>query len=106
MLNNFMDLVEAGEMLNNLVITDDQIRFYREHILRYVTDLKTLYKDAKIDPVHHFAAFHMADYLESMGPTHPVRMFGFERFNGDIQKVKTNGQPGEFDAERLSSSQH
>jgi hypothetical protein len=48
-------------------------------MFRYLRTMKTLFKDANIQPIHH-AALHAGDFLRLFGPNHSVRAFGGERY--------------------------
>ncbi|KAF6750134.1 hypothetical protein DFP72DRAFT_758290, partial [Ephemerocybe angulata] len=96
MLVNFLDLVIAVEVASMLVTSKTHIHLYRKHINSYLTNLKTLYKDATIAPNHH-VALHIPDFLEIFGPSQHWRGYLAERINYTLQKINTNKRFGEVE---------
>jgi hypothetical protein len=68
-LQNFMDLSIAVQIANLLSISKQDIELYEHYIQRYVVGFKSLFKLAKVKPIHH-AALHYGDTLRSFGPAH------------------------------------
>lgn len=93
MLDNYMQLVRAIDIAGSLRISEEDIKIYEDCILRYLCDLKSLYKEATIKPNHHFAV-HLAAFLRKYGPVHSWRAYVFERFNYLLQSTNTNKRPG------------
>lgn len=93
MLNNFMQLVTAVEAGSMLTTNPFLIEFYNTTMLDYLSEMKSLYPEAKIKPNHHYA-LHLGDFLEAFGPVHSWRTFAFERYNYLMQQVNTNKQFG------------
>ena len=89
MLNNFMDLVTAVVLAGMWRITPSLISAFEQHLQRYLSGLKELYKEAKIVPNHHLA-LHLPDFMRLFGPVHSWRAFAFERFNYILQRTNTN----------------
>lgn len=94
MLHNFMDLVTAVEVGSMLVTSEELIQLYDKSLLKYLTTLKELYKEAKIAPNHHLA-MHITDFLRIFGPVHAWRAFALERYNYMLQQTNTNRRLGE-----------
>ncbi|RDX51818.1 hypothetical protein OH76DRAFT_1454734 [Lentinus brumalis] len=96
MLRNFIDLVEAVELVG-LLETDEE-RIARAEVLleRYLIIAKELYKGHKIQPNHHLA-MHLGFFLRLFGPVHSWRAFVFERFNYFLQSLDTNMKLGEIE---------
>ena len=69
MLENFMDLVHAVQIANLRSISKKEIELYEHYIICYVTRFKSLYKLAKVKPIHH-AALHYGDILRGFGLAH------------------------------------
>ncbi|KAF8260760.1 hypothetical protein EI94DRAFT_1811304 [Lactarius quietus] len=76
MLENFMDLVRAVQYANLRSISQKEIALYEHHISHYMTSFKSLYKDAKVKPIHH-AALHYGNVLRGFGPaqTHSAAFY-------------------------------
>lgn len=89
-----MDLVTAVEVGSMLETSEELIQLYDKTLMRYLTTLKELYKEAKIAPNHHLAV-HIADFLRIFGPVHAWRAFALERYNYMLQRTNTNNRLGE-----------
>ncbi|KAI0055727.1 hypothetical protein BV25DRAFT_1873038 [Artomyces pyxidatus] len=96
MLKNYMDLVTAVELGTMLTTDGHLIELFDESITKYLVSMKFLYKDAKIQPNHHYVC-HMPDLLRSFGPVPAWRAFGFERYNYLLQRINTNMRFGELE---------
>ncbi|KAH9169714.1 hypothetical protein EDB89DRAFT_1908359 [Lactarius sanguifluus] len=81
MLENFMDLVHAIQLVNLRSISQDKIKLYEEYIFRYVTTFKSLYKVAKVKLIHH-TALHYGDVLRGFGPAHT---HGAAFYDGELE---------------------
>jgi hypothetical protein len=75
LLCNFMDLTSSVQLANQRIVNEQIIQDSEMLMYRYLTTMKTLFKDAKIQPIHH-AALHAGDFLRLFGPNHPVRTSG------------------------------
>ena len=89
MLRNFLDLVEAIEILGLLEINETRIAEADALIKRYLNEAKELYKGAPMQPNHHML-LHLSVFLMLFGPVHSWRAFAFERFNYMLQTLNTN----------------
>jgi hypothetical protein len=87
-------LVTAVEVGCMFVTSGDHIELYEQYMLRYLTKMKELYKEANVVPYHHIS-LHLGDFLCSFGPVHAWRTFAFERYNHLLQQENTNGKFGE-----------
>ncbi|KAI9061491.1 hypothetical protein FKP32DRAFT_1575884 [Trametes sanguinea] len=103
MLNNFMDLVTAVVFAGMWHLSPEHIDIFEAHMLRYLTQLKELYKEASIVPNHHYS-LHLPDYMRFFGPVHGWRAFVFERFNYMLQRLNTNLTFGEMENTFMKSS--
>jgi hypothetical protein len=83
-LENFMDLVCAVQIANLRSISKKEIELYEQYIFRYVTTFKSLYKLAKVKPIHH-AALHYGDILRGFGPAHTHGAAFYERYIHSMQ---------------------
>ncbi|KAH9052740.1 hypothetical protein EDB87DRAFT_1581462 [Lactarius vividus] len=95
-LQNFMDLVCAVQIAND-------IELYEYYIQRYLTDFKTLYKSAKVKPIHH-AALHYGDTLRGFGPAHTHGAAFYERYIHSMQRENHNMKLGELELTFMRSS--
>lgn len=93
MLCNFMDLSAAVQLAHQRIITEKHIKDYERLLLRYLSGMMALFKDSKLQPIHH-VSMHAGDFLRLFGPTHSVRTQGFERFNEKLGLQNTNGKSG------------
>jgi hypothetical protein len=88
-LENFMDLVRAVQIGNLRSISKEEIKLYEHYIFRYVTNFKSLYKLAKVKPIHH-AALHYGDILRGFGPAHTHGGAFYERYIYSMQSMNHN----------------
>lgn len=99
LLCNFMDLTSSVQLANQRTINQRIIADSEMLMARYLTTMKTLFKDSKIQPIHH-AALHAGDFLRLFGPTHSVRAFGGERFLGVLGLQNVNNKSGQLHLHR------
>ena len=92
-LENFMDLVRAVQIANLRSISKEDIKLYESYIHRYLTGFKTLYKRAKVKPIHH-AALHYGDILQGFGPAHTHGAAFYERHIHSMQSENHNMKLG------------
>ncbi|KAH9051542.1 hypothetical protein EDB87DRAFT_1582376 [Lactarius vividus] len=102
-LQNFMDLVCAVQIANVRLISKKDIELYKYYIQRYLTDFKTLYKSAKVKPIHH-AALHYGDTLRGFGPAHTHGAAFYERYIHSMQRKNHNMKLGELELTFMRSS--
>ena len=93
MLENFMDLVRAVQIANLRSISRKEIELYEHYISRYMTSFKSLYKLAKVKPIHH-AALHYGDVLRGFGPAHTHSAAFYERYIHSMQSENHNMKLG------------
>ncbi|KAI0694480.1 hypothetical protein C8T65DRAFT_585017 [Cerioporus squamosus] len=93
-LENFMHLVTAVDLATRRSMNPDRANAYDSHMEAYLQGLRTLY-DADLVPNHHLS-LHLKDCLLLFGPTHGWWVFPFERYNGLLQRLKTNHKPSEM----------
>ena len=94
-LENFMDLVHTVQMANLHSISKKEIKLYEDYILRYVTTFKSLYKLAKVKPIHH-AALHYGNVLRGFGPAHTHSAAFYERYIHSMQSKNHNMKLGPY----------
>lgn len=93
MLNNYIDLVTAVELATRRRLTEHDIDDYEYYMRRYVEGFLRLYSSADgamLLPYHHIS-LHLSQFLRGFGPTHGWHCFAYERFNHELQKIKTSG---------------
>ena len=92
-LENFMDLACAVQIANLRSISNKEIELYEHYIFRYVTTFKSLYKLAKVKPIHH-AALHYGDVLRGFGPAHTHGAAFYKRYIHSMQSKNHNMKLG------------
>ncbi len=92
-LENFMDLVRAVQIANLRSISRKEVELYEHYIFRYMTSFKSLYKLAKVKPIHH-AALHYGDVLRGFGPAHTHNAAFYERHIHSMQSKNHNMKLG------------
>jgi hypothetical protein len=88
-LENFMDLVRAVQIANLHSISRKEIELYDHYISRYMLSYKSLFKLAKVKPIHH-AALHYSDVLREFGPAHTHGAAFYERYIHSMQSKNHN----------------
>jgi len=68
---------------------------YLRYMQNYIDGIKQLDPTFKFLPNHHMA-LHLQEYLEQYGPVHSWWTFPFERLIGIMQRIPSNGKPGEY----------
>ena len=89
---NFAHLICAIDLATRRSMSLDRAKAYDFHMERYLQGLRRLYHHALV-PNHHLA-LHLRQFLEGFGPVHGWWAFPFERYNGTLQRLKTNSKPG------------
>lgn len=92
-LENFMDLVRAVQIANLHSISNKEIELHEYYIFCYVTMFKSLYKLAKVKPIHH-AALHYGDVLRGFGPAHTHSAAFYKRYIHFMQSKNHNMKLG------------
>lgn len=93
LLCNFIDLTSSIQLADQRSINEQMIRDSEMLMLRYLDTMKTLFKDVKVQPIHH-VALHAGDYLRLYGPNHSVRAFGGERYLEVLGLQNVNNKSG------------
>jgi hypothetical protein len=88
-LENSMDLVRAVQIANLRSISRKEIELYDHYISRYMLSYKSLFKLAKVKPIHH-AALHYGDVLREFGPAHTHSAAFYERYIHSMQSKNHN----------------
>ena len=92
-LQNFMDLSCAVQIANLRSVSKQDIKLYEHYIQRYLVRLKSLYKLAKVKPIHH-AALHYGNTLRSFGLAHTHGAASYERYIHFMQTQNHNMKLG------------
>lgn len=93
LLCNFMDLTSSVQLADQRAVNENTIRDSEMLMSRYLNTMKTLFRDVKIQPIHH-AALHAGDFLRLFGPNHSVRAFGGERYLEVLGLQNVNNKSG------------
>ena len=101
-LKNFMHLVIAVDFASRRSMTEARAAAYDYHMEQYLRGLRRIYNYVLV-PNHHMA-LHLKVFLLLFGPVHGWWTFPFERYNGLLQRVKTNFDAGEFRCGYLRAS--
>jgi hypothetical protein len=88
-----MDLVRAVQFANLRSISKKEIKLYEHYIHRYMVTFKSLYKLAKVKPIHH-VALHYGDILRGFGPAHMHGAASYERYIHTMQSKNHNMKLG------------
>jgi hypothetical protein len=95
LLCNFVDLTSSDQLADQRIINEQMIRDSEMLISRYLNKMRTLFKDSKLQPIHH-AALHAGDFLRLFGPNHSVRAFGGERYLEVLGLQNVNNKSGSY----------
>ncbi|KAJ3527053.1 hypothetical protein NMY22_g9924 [Coprinellus aureogranulatus] len=94
LLDNFHDLVLCTNIVCADAVSAAMADEYTAHYIRYRQSSAVLFPHLKSRPNHHYA-MHNGDQMKFFGPLMKLSELGYERHDGRLQKVKTNGHPGE-----------
>ncbi|EPQ53429.1 hypothetical protein GLOTRDRAFT_44744 [Gloeophyllum trabeum ATCC 11539] len=95
LLENFYDLVTCTNIIGSFSTSNDKADTYHAHYIRYRSSLRQLFPRSNSVPNHHYA-MHNAELLKFWGPLMKISEFPYERSNGRLQKIKTNGHICEY----------
>ncbi|KAI0691534.1 hypothetical protein C8T65DRAFT_522840, partial [Cerioporus squamosus] len=93
-LENYMHLVAAVDLATRRSMSPARANSYDQHMLSYLQGLRTFY-GADLKPNQHLA-LHLRECLLLFGPVHGWWAFPFERYNGLLQRLKTNHKPADM----------
>ncbi|RPD78430.1 hypothetical protein L226DRAFT_543787 [Lentinus tigrinus ALCF2SS1-7] len=93
-LDNFMHLVAAVDLATRRTMSVDRANQYDVHMEAYIRGMLSIY-NVDLVPNHHLC-LHLKECLLLFGPTHGWWAFPFERYNGMLQKLKTNQKLAEI----------
>ncbi|KAH7870451.1 uncharacterized protein C8R40DRAFT_1057128 [Lentinula edodes] len=93
LLQNFLHLVRALQILNLRSTSKQLSEAYTSEMLQYLTTLKELFPNWEFVPNQHYS-LHMGEFLQTMGPLHARDTSAFERVNHELQDTTTNRRIG------------
>jgi hypothetical protein len=92
-LDHVMCLFVAVRLVTMCVLTKTRIIAYRDNIISYLAQLKTLFPEADMRTNYHMA-IHIYDFLLLFGPVKSWWCFPFERLIGILQNQPSNHKLG------------
>ncbi|RPD52284.1 hypothetical protein L227DRAFT_515043 [Lentinus tigrinus ALCF2SS1-6] len=93
-LDNFLQLVMAVDLATRRSMSPSRITQYDKHMENYIKGLRSIFQHPLV-PNHHLS-LHLWQCLELFGPVQGWWAFPFERYNGLLQKTRTNNKPNEM----------
>lgn len=97
MLHNYADLVKASCMIHNRITSSAHCASCDAHMLRFFGECSTLYRNFAMRPSNHIG-LHYGDVMRKFGPSHAIKVPGFERLNYVLSSINTNQKHGERNA--------
>ena len=94
LLANFIHLVIAVDLAARRTMSPSRAQSVDEHMYAYVRGLRDLFEHSLV-PNHHLA-LHLKRCLLEFGPVQGWRAFPFERYNGILQRFRSNNKPGMY----------
>ncbi|PPQ76394.1 hypothetical protein CVT24_007928 [Panaeolus cyanescens] len=91
LLQNFAYLVTCTNVVCSYTVSPFFANLYTNHYVAYRKSSLALFPECKSRPNHHFA-MHNGELMQYWGPLILLSEFTGERFNGILQKTKTNGR--------------
>ncbi|KAI0057490.1 hypothetical protein BV25DRAFT_1777682, partial [Artomyces pyxidatus] len=96
LLDNFMALVIAVQMATRRSTSEARRDIVQNHFRYYLETLVHIYGKNVLVPNHHLS-LHLVECLHLFGPVHGWWSFPFERYNGVLQRIKSNYKLGELE---------
>lgn len=93
MLHNYMEMATGLTVGSHRSTDDARKALYTHTMVTYLQGVGKMFPGVAISPSQHIAC-HFGDFMQYMGPTHAWRCYAPERWNGLLQKVKTNNHAG------------
>lgn len=94
LLDNFLALAAAVRWATKRTTSENHIRILEEQLQIYLNGVVALFSETALYPNHHIS-LHLAECIRNFGPVHGWWTFPFERYNGIIQRQKSNRKFGE-----------
>ena len=95
LLNNFLALVIAVHWATMRSTSVKHQQVVQAHLTYYLKSLVELF-GADVLTVNHHISLHLTECLRLFGPVHGWWSFPFERYNGVVQRLKTNSKIGRW----------
>jgi hypothetical protein len=92
-LHLMTDLMSAIYACSSHTVSTTSITKYREHILAYLSAVKTHFSQHQFVPNYH-ASLHITQLLGELGPAYGWWTFPFERLIRELQNVPNNARMG------------
>jgi hypothetical protein len=96
MLHNFIALVITVRWATTHSTSETHIQLVEQHYSYYLKTTIQLFGTGAVKTTNNHAMQHLAECLRSFGPVHTWWAFPFERFNGMIQKTRSNRHLGKY----------
>ena len=93
LLRNFIHLVTAVRWATMRITSEGHCKIILFHLQQYLVTLLTMFPESVVSPNNHFT-LHLVECLRDFGPVHSWWSFPFERYNGVLQRIKTNRKLG------------
>jgi hypothetical protein len=90
LLENFFDVVSCTNIVTAFSTSNEAADDYMTHFIRFRREVRALFPDFRSVPNFHYG-MHNGDLLKFWGPLMHVSEWPYERHNGTLQKISTNG---------------
>jgi hypothetical protein len=95
MFENYMHLAIVIRIAYSRSITPSMIDEFEHHSRAYIHGLRNIFPLEYFKPSHHYF-LHLGQFMRRFGPIPGWWAFAFERYNGFVQRTKTNNKPGQL----------
>lgn len=96
LLRNYLSLVTAVRWATTRSTSDQHAEIVEKHLIYYTRSTLQIFGPRALVYNNH-ASLHVPECLRTFGPTHGWWAFPFERYNGILQRFKTNTRIGEME---------
>ncbi|KIK18256.1 hypothetical protein PISMIDRAFT_14501 [Pisolithus microcarpus 441] len=96
LLRNYLSLVTAVRWATTHSTSDQHAEIVEKHLIYYTRSTLQIFGPRALVYNNH-ASLHVPECLRTFGPTHGWWAFPFERYNGILQRFKTNTRIGEME---------
>ncbi|KAI6036197.1 hypothetical protein BKA83DRAFT_118693, partial [Pisolithus microcarpus] len=101
-LENFLALVTAVRWATKRSTSELHMKVVQDNFQLYLRSLVKLFPLSVLKPNHHLS-LHLVECMRLFGPAHGWWAFPFERYNGVLGSVNTNGKEGEMELSFFTS---
>lgn len=95
LLDNFMALMTAVNWATKRSASEKQVMILEEQLQIYLKGVIALFSERSLYPCHHMS-LHLPECIRNFGPVHGWWTYPFERYNGIMQRQKTNRKLGKL----------